>query len=450
MTPELDYAALYQLARGLHALDLPELAQAGVEALGGLVGARYGLLVLFDGDDFGAWTYRAPDAPPRPAPLPWEALMDAGLGGFVYHSGRPVVIHNVAGDPRWPNIPNLPRMGSAVGMPLFAPTSAGGQGDCFGVLVLTHQALDYFNNGRIALLSEGVATASDALWRAFSNALLRRQAELRDGLVLAPIVTQEAPGAADQAAHDEREQLRADLTAMIYHDMRSPLQSIRLSLHRLAQMFPPTENASAATLLEMASRGTRQLRRMIDNLLDIEKLESSQVPLNTAKANIRALLAEVVAQIHPQISEAGMKLKFDVPGSVGDTLLDADMIGRVVANLLENAVKYTPDGGVIWLSARLEGDLVIVRVRDSGPGIPAEMQGRIFEKYSRVHYRNAPSGAGLGLTFCRLAVEAHHGRIWVNSAPGQGAEFIFTLPVRQSATDHDDDTAPVEAVALAG
>jgi signal transduction histidine kinase len=104
------------------------------------------------------------------------------------------------------------------------------------------------------------------------------------------------------------------------------------------------------------------------------------------------------------------------------------MMMRVVINLLQNAIKYPPDGGAIKLSANRDGEAVLISVSDSGPGIPPHLQKQIFDKYSRIKYRDAPKGMGLGLAFCRLAVEAHQGRIWVESDGKLGSTFHFTLP----------------------
>jgi signal transduction histidine kinase len=102
---------------------------------------------------------------------------------------------------------------------------------------------------------------------------------------------------------------------------------------------------------------------------------------------------------------------------------------------MENAVKYTPMGGTITLSAAQDGSSIRISVSDSGPGIPKHLQKTIFDKFSRVKYKDAPKGVGLGLAFCRLAVEAHGGQIWVESEPGQGSSFLFTLPASRTSAN---------------
>jgi signal transduction histidine kinase len=108
--------------------------------------------------------------------------------------------------------------------------------------------------------------------------------------------------------------------------------------------------------------------------------------------------------------------------------LDVELVRRVVINLLDNAVKYTPPAGTITLSAATAPQQVIISVRDTGPGVSADDQHRIFDKFTRVQRQASPKGLGLGLAFCKLAVEAHGGRIWVDSDPEGGATFSFTLP----------------------
>jgi two-component system, NtrC family, sensor histidine kinase KinB len=110
------------------------------------------------------------------------------------------------------------------------------------------------------------------------------------------------------------------------------------------------------------------------------------------------------------------------------------MIERVVINLLDNAIKYSPDYGIVTISSASSGHEVLIRVKDTGPGIPREAQARIFEKFERVKHRHMPRGVGLGLAFCKLAVDAHGGRIWVKSDDQSGSTFTIALPVEAPAT----------------
>jgi NtrC-family two-component system sensor histidine kinase KinB len=232
----------------------------------------------------------------------------------------------------------------------------------------------------------------------------------------------------DISAQMELEQLREDLTSMVYHDLRGPLHTIYSSIVTLTKLLARENSSVVKDLLDVGARSTKQLSRLVESLLDIQRLEEGKAVLNAKSISIHALLAEASQLVNPLIHESEQKLKLDFSDELPLLTCDADMILRVITNLMENAVKYTPKGGQITLSARQVTNAVRISVNDSGPGIAPDMQGKIFEKFSRVKYQDAPKGVGLGLAFCRLAVEAHGGRIWVESEPQHGSSFIFTLP----------------------
>lgn len=227
----------------------------------------------------------------------------------------------------------------------------------------------------------------------------------------------------------ELEQLRGDLTAMVYHDLRGPLQAISSSLSTLGRLLVNVDDSAVLSLIQVGVRSSRQLSRMVESLLDIQRLEAGQAVLDRNQASLHNLLANAAELVQPLASDSEQRLQFDIADDLPPLTIDADMIQRVVTNLLENAVKYTPAGGQITLGAAILEGGVRISVQDSGPGIPRDMQRQIFDKFNRVKYNNAPKGVGLGLAFCRLAVEAHDGKIWVESELEQGSAFYFTLPL---------------------
>jgi PAS domain S-box-containing protein len=232
----------------------------------------------------------------------------------------------------------------------------------------------------------------------------------------------------------ELEQLRRDLTAMVIHDLRGPLQTVYTSLTTLAKMFSRGGDDTASDIVQLGIRGTRQLSRMVESLLDVQRMEEGNAMLNLKPASLHSILAQAAEMAQPVALEANQLLVFDLGDDLPFLTIDSDMILRVVTNLVENALKYTPEGGTIRLGAGVKDNAVYISVTDSGPGIPPQAQRQIFDKFSRVKYDEGPKGFGLGLAFCRLAVEAHGGHIWVESDPDKGGStFSFTLPVTARA-----------------
>jgi PAS domain S-box-containing protein len=235
---------------------------------------------------------------------------------------------------------------------------------------------------------------------------------------------------AERAGLDE---LRSDLTSMLFHDMRSPLGNVISSLQLL--MDPPPTDETVRSLLTISLRSARRLSRMIDSLLDLRRLEEGRAVIRRAKVSLAALAAEAVEEAQPVAEGKGIMLQLNLPLNLPTVEADPDMTRRVVSNLLDNAVKYTPSGGSIRLMAELVDQAVVFTVADSGPGIPTEERHRIFDKYNRIERVGAPKGLGLGLAFCRLAVKAHGGRIWVESPSEGGAAFRFSLPLVAATED---------------
>jgi PAS domain S-box-containing protein len=223
--------------------------------------------------------------------------------------------------------------------------------------------------------------------------------------------------------------LRGDLISMIYHDLRSPLANVVSSLDVVETMLSPDEEAALKPLLDIAIRSTERIQRLTDSLLDMNRLEAGQPIGSRQMISIEELIRDAVEMITPIARNKSQTIEVEILSELPAVYVDPDMIRRVITNLLENATKYTPTGCLIRVGAYLQDDLVNTWVQDNGPGIPASEHERIFDKFSRLHIREGPRGLGLGLAYCRMAVQAHGGRIWVESELGSGSRFQFTLPL---------------------
>jgi PAS domain S-box-containing protein len=223
--------------------------------------------------------------------------------------------------------------------------------------------------------------------------------------------------------------LREDLIAMIYHDLRAPLANIVSSLDVLDTVLTSSDDASTKSLLNIALRSTERIQRLTNSLLDIKRLEAGQPLGDRVIAAPEELLRDAVDTVGPVAKNKQQDLQFVPPVAFPPVLVDAEMIRRVLINLIENAVKYTPSGGQIRVGGEVHENWVSLWVQDNGPGIPASEQQRIFDKFTRLDTKSTAKGLGLGLAYCKLAVQGHGGKIGVDSEKGAGAKFWITLPI---------------------
>lgn len=233
----------------------------------------------------------------------------------------------------------------------------------------------------------------------------------------------------DISERKKLDRLREDLISMIYHDLRSPLANVVSSLDVFSAMLPEEGDPSFRSLLNIALRSTERIQRLTNSLLDISRLESGQPVVNIFSTSPVLLAVDAVDAVSPVAETKNQIINLKIPSDPPPISVDGDMIRRVLINLLENAVKYSPPGGEITLGIEIEPDFANIWVQDTGPGIPKSEQEYIFDKYSRLNPKGSQKGFGLGLAYCRLAIEGHGGRIWIESEPGQGARFCLTLPI---------------------
>lgn len=230
------------------------------------------------------------------------------------------------------------------------------------------------------------------------------------------------------------EQYRDEITHMAVHDLRGPLWAIvsglSLALEDIA-VLPETEVLQKTLRLSLQS--ANNLTALVDSLLDISRLEQRQMPLQRGPAMVSDLIASARAALLPALQEANIQFKARIQPNLPPLDVDAEIVRRVLINLLGNAIRHTPDGERILFTASRRGSMAVLRIADSGSGIPPGDRERIFERFRQSKETQPVRGArgsGLGLTFCRLAVEAHGGTIAVDEvSPLPGASISFTLPL---------------------
>lgn len=235
----------------------------------------------------------------------------------------------------------------------------------------------------------------------------------------------------DITAQKVEERARNEFISMVSHELRNPLNSIngfiKVVLQRRAGELTPLQDE----FLQIADSQTEQLKGRIAELLEFNRLEAGRLALNPQWNDLALLVAGTVARLRLQAEQAGLTLSNAIQHDLPECRFDSERIGQVLTNLIENAIKATDAGGAITLSAELHEHEVWVSVSDTGVGIPAEEQGKIFQRFYRAHDRTSSHGnhLGLGLAICQQIIEGHSGRIWVESQEHVGSRFTFALPL---------------------
>lgn len=227
------------------------------------------------------------------------------------------------------------------------------------------------------------------------------------------------------------EQERRDLVAAISHDLRTPLAAMRVMVEAM-QDGVVDDPATIAQYHAGIRHEIDRLERLINDLFELSRLESGVLKMDVVAVNLSEFLEDTIGTLKTQAERQGVRIVLHVPERLEAVRVDPLQLQRVITNLVQNAIRHTPEGGVIHVLAASQGDTVTVRVEDSGEGIVPDDLPHIFDRFYRGEKSRArhTGGAGLGLAISKAIVEAHRGRIWAESEPRHGARFVFTLPRR--------------------
>ena len=225
------------------------------------------------------------------------------------------------------------------------------------------------------------------------------------------------------------EQLRDSLVHMIVHDLRSPLTSVRGFLQLVSEDAESKLSAKSVGYIAEDLKSVNHMIGIISDILDTSRIEEGKMKLKPAEFDLAGAVEEIISGLR-SLAES-RKIQFTHANTPAPVVADREVVCRVVQNLLDNALKFTQDDGNILLDLAPAGDRLRLSVKDDGPGVAPEYRQKIFEKFSQVEIREGRQrySSGLGLTFCKLAVEAHGGSIGVDSEDGKGSTFWFELPV---------------------
>lgn len=226
----------------------------------------------------------------------------------------------------------------------------------------------------------------------------------------------------------ELDRMKTEFVMKASHELRTPLTSLEMGIGLLSESAPEKLGEDECDLLAAAHEDVARLKALVSDLLDLSKIEAGKLELAFTRVSVATLAEKTVSAMKGQAEEKGIALSAAVPADVPDVRADPTKATWVLINLVSNALRYTATGGHIRLSAERAGPQVHVHVADDGAGIPYEYQPKIFDKFVQVKDDPTTGGSGLGLAICKEIVRAHGGTIWVESTPGKGSIFTFTLP----------------------
>jgi NtrC-family two-component system sensor histidine kinase KinB len=231
----------------------------------------------------------------------------------------------------------------------------------------------------------------------------------------------------------EWDRLKSEFVMIASHELRTPLTSIGMSIKLLLEKTLEKLDGKEQQLLLAAHEDLQRLKNLVNNLLDLSKIEAGKMAMEFENISVDTLCRSAANVLKTQIDSKGINLILDLPSHLPSVKADVNKILWVLTNLISNALRYTDSEGQIRLSAERIDPYVHVSITDYGPGIPLEVQSKIFDKFVQIKNDKALGGSGLGLAICKEIIRAHSGTIWVDSTPGEGSTFTFTLPIAENS-----------------
>jgi signal transduction histidine kinase len=368
---------------------------------------------------------------PLPAGLPEVCFWPGeGVCGRVAMTATPLLVNDYFQE--YPDSPfrevvTAADVRSAVVVPLQTHQTV------LGVLMITSPSPHQFRPEDQQLLS----SLADHAAIAIENAQLYEQVQQHAETLEAQVIARTLELQASNAQLKEFDRLKSEFVSDVSHELRTPLTSIKGFTDRLLEGIVGDLSPRQRASLTRVQANIARMSRLINDLLDLARIEAGQVNIHPVRLSLAGVIAEVLETLRPLAVEKGVELGLVEPETAGFVRADRDKVEQVLMNLTHNAVKFTPPGGTVRVRVALQpqGEVLTV-VQDTGEGIPPEELERIFEQFHRVSVApGQPRGSGLGLTIAKKLVEPQEGTIWVRSILGQGSEFGFTLPAAEQEVD---------------
>ncbi|MEF3695131.1 MAG: ATP-binding protein [Candidatus Cloacimonadota bacterium] len=231
----------------------------------------------------------------------------------------------------------------------------------------------------------------------------------------------------------ELERLKSEFVMIVSHELKTPLTSINMSIDLLRESMSESISPANAELLDIAKEDVVRLKNLVSDLLNLSKIEAGKIDLNITSVDLSVVVSQVCLNFKSLITQKNITLVQSYTASALPLVnADEDKLLWIYSNLLSNAIKAVKDKGTIELNAEVAGKFVVVSIKDDGVGIPLSFQKKIFEKFVQIPGQNDAQGTGLGLMICKEIIRAHGGTIWVESEPGKGTVFAFTIPIVHS------------------